>query len=62
MVFIMDISERESPFQPGRPVSPDKFKGREDIINEIIKYFHSIVNGNPHHFSSLVKEELGKLH
>lgn len=60
MVFIMDISERESPFQPGRPVSPEKFKGREDIINEIIKYFHSIVNGNPHHFFITGKRGIGK--
>lgn len=56
----MDISERESPFQPGRPVSPDKFKGREDIIKEIIKYFYSIVNGNPHHFFITGKRGIGK--
>ena len=38
MVFLMNISEKESLFQPGQPVSPDRFKGREDIIQDILKY------------------------
>ncbi len=51
---------KESLFQPGQPVSPDRFKGREDIINEIIKYFPSINSGNPHHFFILGKRGMGK--
>ena len=27
----------ESPFEPGRPVSPDNFKGRKEDINKIIR-------------------------
>ena len=51
---------RESLFQPGQPVSPDRFKGREDIINEIIKYFPSINSGNPQHFFITGKRGIGK--
>ena len=31
----LDI-DTESPFEPGRPVSPSKFKGRVDSIQKII--------------------------
>ena len=51
---------KESLFQPGQPVSPDRFKGREDIINEIIKYFPSITSGNPQHFFITGKRGIGK--
>lgn len=51
---------RESLFQPGQPVSPDRFKGREDIIKEIIKYFPSIISGNPQHFFITGKRGMGK--
>lgn len=51
---------KESLFQPGQPVSPDRFKGREEIINEIISYFPSIINGNPQHFFITGKRGMGK--
>lgn len=51
---------KESLFQPGQPVSPDRFKGREDIINEIVKYFPSINSGNPQHFFITGKRGIGK--
>ncbi len=58
----MIIPDKESLFQPGQPVSPDRFKGREDIIENVLKYFPSIVSGNPQHFLSLVKGEWVKHH
>ena len=51
---------KESLFQPGQPVSPDRFKGREDVINEIINYFPSIIKGNPQHFFITGKRGMGK--
>lgn len=57
----MNIPEKgDSPFQPGQPVSPNKFKGREDIINEIIRYFPAVVNGKPQHFFITGKRGMGK--
>lgn len=60
MVFSMDISEKESLFQPGQPVSPDRFEGREDIINEILKYFPAVRSGSPQHFFITGKRGMGK--
>ena len=51
---------RESLFQPGQPVSPDRFEGREGIIKEIVSYFPSIVCGNPQHFFIMGKRGMGK--
>ena len=56
----MNISEKESLFQPGQPVSPDRFKGREDIIQDVIKYFPAIKSGNPQHFFIMGKRGMGK--
>ena len=56
----MDISEKESLFQPGQPVSPDRFEGREDIIKEILKYFPAVRSGNPQHFFITGKRGMGK--
>ena len=56
----MDISEKESLFQPGQPVSPDRFEGREDIIEEILKYFPAVKSGNPQHFFITGKRGMGK--
>ena len=60
MVFLMNISDKESLFQPGQPVSPDRFKGREDIIEDILKYFPSVKSGNPQHFFITGKRGMGK--
>lgn len=51
---------KESLFQPGQPVSADRFKGREDVIKEILKYFPSIKHGNPQHFYITGKRGMGK--
>ncbi|RPF51008.1 MULTISPECIES: ATP-binding protein [Methanobrevibacter] len=57
---MMNIETRESLFQPGQPVSADRFKGREEIIEEILKYFPSVKSGNPHHFFITGKRGMGK--
>lgn len=56
----MEIENKESLFQPGQPVSADRFKGREDIIKEILKYFPAIKHGNPQHFYITGKRGMGK--
>ena len=56
----MNISEKESLFQPGQPVSPDRFKGREDIIQDVLKYFPSVKTGHPQHFFIIGKKGIGK--
>lgn len=57
----MSILERgDSPFQPGQPVSPNKFQGREDIINEIVRYFPAALHGKPQHFFITGKRGMGK--
>lgn len=51
----------ESPFEPGRPVSPDNFKGRKEDINKIIKYLPKVKNqGAPEHFFITGKRGMGK--
>lgn len=51
----------ESPFEPGHHVSPDKFKGREEDINKIIRYMPKIINqGIPEHFFITGKRGMGK--
>lgn len=44
------ISEKISPFEPGKPVSSEKFEGRSDIINDFTSYLSLAVNGEPQHF------------
>lgn len=56
----MNIETKESLFQPGQPVSADRFKGREEIIIEILKYFSSVKSGNPQHFFITGKRGMGK--
>ena len=56
----MNKEIKESLFQPGQPVSADRFKGREEIIHEILKYFPSVKSGNPQHFFITGKRGMGK--
>ena len=56
----MQIETKESLFHLGQPVSADRFKGREEIINGILKYFPSLRNGNPQHFFITGKRGMGK--
>lgn len=39
------ILEKNSPFEPRQPVSPEKFEGRLNIINDYTHYLTSAVNG-----------------
>lgn len=32
--------DKESPFQPGKPVSPYYFKGRTKIVKKILRYLN----------------------
>ena len=51
----------ESPFEPGRPVFPDNFKGRRDDCKKIIRYIPGVVNkGVPEHFFITGKRGMGK--
>ena len=45
VVLDFDI-DRESPFQPGIPVSPDKFSGRQETIKKILRYVNNLIK-NP---------------
>ena len=56
----MNIGKRNSPFEPGVPVSPEYFKGRSNIIEEIIRYFPAISLGRPQHFFIMGKRGFGK--
>jgi len=55
-----EIPLRETPFQPGHPVSPEDFKGRMDIIENITRYMPSVISGNPQHFFVTGKRGMGK--
>lgn len=51
----------ESPFEPWRPVSPDKFKGRKKDISKITRYLPKVKNqGTPEHFFITGKRGMGK--
>lgn len=56
----MQLETKESLFQPGQPVNADRFKGREEVIKEILKYFPAITSGNPQHFFITGKRGIGK--
>lgn len=59
MDFDLDI-DRESPFQPGFPVSPDNFKGRRKSIKKILRYFPNAKKGEVQHFFLTGKRGMGK--
>lgn len=50
----------ESPFQPGIPVNPEYFKGRNEIIMDVHRYIPSAINGNAQHFFITGKRGMGK--
>ncbi|MCL2116727.1 MAG: AAA family ATPase [Methanobrevibacter sp.] len=57
----MDLeNEKETPFQPGYPVNPEKFKGRVDIIENINRYLLKINKGEAQHFFVTGKRGMGK--
>ena len=47
----MDLDiDRESPFQPGIPVSPDRFSGRQETIKKILRHVTPTIKGETQHF------------
>ena len=53
-------TEKKSPFEPNTPVSPEKLIGRNNIINDFIKFMPSVVDGKPHHFYLYGNRGVGK--
>ena len=59
MNFELSI-DRESPFQPGKPVSPYYFKGRHSSIQKILRYYNNACKGDVQHFFLTGKKGIGK--
>ena len=59
MNFYLSI-DRESPFQPGKPVSPHYFKGRHSSIQKILRYYNNARNNDVQHFFLTGKKGIGK--
>lgn len=59
MCCFMDF-DRESPFQPGIPVSPDRFSGREKTIEKILRYVNPAIKGETQHFFLTGNKKMGK--
>ena len=56
----MDAEFLESPFMPGHPVSPDKFKGRNDDVKKVLRYMPTVKNGKQRHFFVTGDRGMGK--
>ena len=52
--------DRESPFQPGIPVSPDRFRGRQKTIEKILRYVGPAIKGQTQHFFLTGNRRMGK--
>ena len=52
--------DRESPFQPGIPVSPDRFRGRQETIKKILRYVNPAIKGETQHFFLTGNRRMGK--
>ena len=51
----------DTPFEPGRPVSPSNFKGRRNDCIKIIRYLPCVIrNGLPEHFFITGKRDMEK--
>lgn len=59
MAFEFDF-DRESPFQPGIPVYPDRFIGRQETIKKILRYVGPAIKGETQHFFLTGKRRMGK--
>ena len=59
MNFDLSI-DRESPFQPGKPVSPYYFKGRHSSIQKILRYYNNACDKDVQHFFLTGKKGIGK--
>ena len=61
MTMSFDLSiDRESPFQPGKPVSPHYFKGRQSSIQKILRYYNKACHKDVQHFFLTGKKASGK--
>ena len=54
--------EKKSPFEPRKPVSPDRLIGREDVINDYIKFMPQQLMVNRNISIYMVIEEQVNLH
>lgn len=54
------ILEKNSPFEPRKPVSPEKLEGRFNIIEDYVRYLSLAVNGQPQHFYLNGNRRVGK--
>lgn len=52
--------DKQSPFQPGIPVSPENFKGRQQSIQKILRYAKKATTGQMQHFFLTGKRRMGK--
>ena len=59
MNFELSI-DRESPFEPGKPVSPNFFTGRHSSIQKILRYYNNARNFDVQHFFLTGKKGIGK--
>lgn len=59
MIDNIDL-DRESPFEPGKPVPPDRFIGRKKTINKILRYAIKATKGNTQHFFLTGNRRIGK--
>ena len=55
----MDFNS-ESPFQPEIPVSPDRFIGRNETFEKILRHVNNAIHGNTQHFFLTGKRKMGK--
>ena len=57
----MDVDiDRESPFQPGTPVYPDRLRGRKETIEKILRYVNPAIKGETQHFFLTGNMRMGK--
>lgn len=59
MNYNYDI-DMENPFEPGKSVSPDRFKGREKNIKKILRDMGKVQKGNVQHFFLTGNKGMGK--
>ena len=56
----MNLSDKESPFQPGKPVDPNNFEGRKENIKEVSRYLKQALAGDSQHFFVTGRRGIGK--
>ncbi|MDR3290663.1 MAG: ATP-binding protein [Methanobrevibacter sp.] len=56
----MNLLDKESLFQPGKPVDPNNFKGRVEKISDISRYLKQVSHGSHQHLFLTGKRGMGK--